>query len=358
MPFGTIASVIAWHRVGGAIRDITEALFKVAVLRYVDDKFGAAKIGFWWHGGRCVSFISMLIGFPCNEEKSESNAETMVVLGAECTKLRTGMDKDKQWHYACQRKAHEVPGRGGTSRAGRVHGRWPGKQNGGSKLLRSVSSRRQGWQGTVKPFYAQQHQPRPYLTFRMRLALTFWKHYYKMDHKAVRWAFGINRRQVQMWTDASGEGEIMAAVLKLPGETQQEDVWLVTSIKMPEFVKNQLHYREDHQIGIQEALGIVLGLTTFQRELNDTLLLDFQDNVGVLGAVLKGSSGCLELNIIVNHIWVQVAQNKIGLHLARVESKANIADGPTRGRWDLLQKLGAERRQPQWPNWLKALWNC
>ncbi len=42
-PFGAIGSVHAWERVGAALTHIARVYLKLAVLRYVDDKFGPER---------------------------------------------------------------------------------------------------------------------------------------------------------------------------------------------------------------------------------------------------------------------------------------------------------------------------
>ena len=62
-----MASVLAWNRIAAALVELTETLFKVAVLRYVDDMFGCSKEGLVWDAGRCVTFVADLLGFPCDQ---------------------------------------------------------------------------------------------------------------------------------------------------------------------------------------------------------------------------------------------------------------------------------------------------
>ena len=42
-PFGAVASVHAWERVGAAIAHIARKFLKIAVLRYVDDLFAPER---------------------------------------------------------------------------------------------------------------------------------------------------------------------------------------------------------------------------------------------------------------------------------------------------------------------------
>ena len=51
------------------------------VARYVDDFFGISKDEVSWTGGVCLSLLSKLCGFPCDEDKSADGMLAMVVLG-------------------------------------------------------------------------------------------------------------------------------------------------------------------------------------------------------------------------------------------------------------------------------------
>ena len=51
-----------------------------------------------------------------------------------------------------------------------------------------------------------------------------------------------------------------------------------------------------------------------------------------------------------------VAWLRVDVAFVRVESKANVADGPTRDFLDVLVALGAVRLPALLPGWLNALW--
>ena len=70
------------------------------------------------------------------------------------------------------------------------------------------------------------------------------------------------------------------------------------------------------------------------------------DNQGVLNAVLQGRVGADDLNAAVGRLWLDVAEQNIGLHMVRDESLSNIADGPTHQSTELLESLGAEFAPP------------
>ena len=59
---------------------------------------------------------------------------------------------------------------------------------------------------------------------------------------------------------------------------------------------------------------------------------------------------------MIGRTWFEVMRRRIGLRLLRVQSKANIADLPSRKDFVLLKTMGAEEMQPCLPTWLSSLW--
>ena len=118
----------------------------------------------------------------------------------------------------------------------------------------------------------------------------------------------------------------------------------------------QLLRRKDEHIAMREFLAIPLLLSTFGSALQGCLLLLAVDNQGVLGAMVSGRAGADDLNIGIGKLWLMVADAGISLHIVRVESKTNVADGPSRDYLDLLRGLNAEFVEPALPSWVRSLW--
>ena len=95
---------------------------------------------------------------------------------------------------------------------------------------------------------------------------------------------------------------------------------------------------------------------TFKAELTGVLWTAFVDNQGVLHGLLKGSAGADEANAMIGSLWLILARMETALFLQRVESKANIADGPTRHCLDFVSQLDATYRAPQLPSWAFDVW--
>ncbi len=54
--------------------------------------------------------------------------------------------------------------------------------------------------------------------------------------------------------------------------------------------------------------------------------------------------------------WFRCEKFNIAVVFVRVESKANVAGGPTRYRWDDLIALGSHLVEPKLPGFLEDIW--
>ena len=72
--------------------------------------------------------------------------------------------------------------------------------------------------------------------------------------------------------------------------------------------------------------------------------------------LVKGSSLGPELNELVGRMWLHLAKEQVAMFCARVESKSNVADEPTRYNLDWVNNLSAMWTDPVWPSWADAVW--
>ena len=87
MLFGCAAAVLSFHRLRNSFEEMVRKKFMAAIARYVDDCFGAAKVGVRMKGGRVLSQMGELMGIFCDEAKSADDMVEMVVLGISTTIL-------------------------------------------------------------------------------------------------------------------------------------------------------------------------------------------------------------------------------------------------------------------------------
>ena len=107
---------------------------------------------------------------------------------------------------------------------------------------------------------------------------------------------------------------------------------------------------------MQELLAVPLLLATFAGLLQHQLLLVAIDNQGVLGSLLSGRAGADDMNMCIGKLWLDIAASSIGLHVVRVESKSNLADGTTRESLGQLEALNTRFVDPKLPKWVYDIW--
>ena len=204
----------------------------------------------------------------------------------------------------------------------------------------------------VKPLYAQAASPLAYhrLSVWLTFASVWWAEYLNL-RPATKVCADLAKRHAVCWTDAAGVSRWLAAVLFIDGRFH-----FVRCIT-PDCVWVQLLDRGDNQIGAQEMLAVLLFFESFSILLGGAQVTLYVDNQGVLGSCVKGSSDGPEINLCVGRLWLHIAFLCCEVVFVRVESKANVADGPTRDDLTLLQDLSASESQAKLPGWLRDLWS-
>ena len=101
----------------------------------------------------------------------------------------------------------------------------------------------------------------------------------------------------------------------------------------------------------------MLALGTWPEVFKEVLWTAFIDNSGALHALVHGTLLAPEANEIVGRPWLNVAAQQVALFSQRVESKANIADGPTRHDLSEVSKLGSTFLEPCMPAFIDKVWH-
>ena len=107
---------------------------------------------------------------------------------------------------------------------------------------------------------------------------------------------------------------------------------------------------------VLEALAVIVGAHVFAMQCREAYLTIFVDNQGVLHSFIGGSSRQPETNLMIAQFWLHMAALGCEVRFVRVESHANIADGPTRSCLTWLEMLGARELSVSWPLWLRDVW--
>ena len=100
--------------------------------------------------------------------------------------------------------------------------------------------------------------------------------------------------------------------------------------------------RDNDQINVRELLSVVLAVKTFEKDLRGRLWFHWCDNDGITHAMIHGSATSGDINNITGNNWLDIANLRAGMHIERVESAANIADGPTIDFMVQVNRLGAQ----------------
>ena len=118
----------------------------------------------------------------------------------------------------------------------------------------------------------------------------------------------------------------------------------------------QLKDRLDQNIGIQECLAVILGCFAWFEDLAGVAITIYVDNEAVRYSLIKGTSKSPEVAAISARFCQLVATQRWGVLIRRVESKANVADGPFRKHWDVIREIHVEWARPVMPRWVFDLW--
>ena len=142
-----------------------------------------------------------------------------------------------------------------------------------------------------------------------------------------------------IYTDASSISEIIAAVAFKGTPAGFKSASEAFSAKVPSVWKHQS--RCANRIYGFELLAPVASLWTWRKELAGKKVIIFIDNNAALSALIRGDSVSGISAALVATFWFIAQEANIWTWLARVRSKLNIADLPTRYQKILTQNKPA-----------------
>ena len=154
-------------------------------------------------------------------------------------------------------------------------------------------------------------------------------------------------------TDAAGASRLIAAAVCGP-----HGLFFVRA-KVPDWLWCQFLPCRGNQIGVQEALAVWLLVTDFKKLLGGALFTLYVDTDEFRLHISKVPPIRLQYT---PEGYLLVFRSREHLHpmISRVESTANLADGPTRPDdvgCSLLRELGAAELPAYLPGWLANLWH-
>ncbi len=317
--------------------------------RYVDDFLGCSKAGLVFTGGKCMDVMLGLCGLAPDAKKSEDGKRLMLALGhwvhADVAKrtVLTRLDEEKaqRWSLALEDILEED--RCDAAIASKFAGRF--------SWTVTMQADKVG-RAYIRGWYAAAHAPLPGGKLRVwhRFGCYWWLQYLHRRPVAEHMPWGMCRRHARIWADAAGETRWLAAVLWLDG------VFYWTRWRCDDALWSQLLHRLDHNIGTQEMLAVILALYTWMDLLDGVVVTIYTDNEGVRYSLISGTSRLPEVALSAARFWQLATDRRWGILIRRVESKSNIADGPTRDNLKLVRKLVATWSVPALPEWAFDLW--
>lgn len=145
-------------------------------------------------------------------------------------------------------------------------------------------------------------------------------------------------RRAVMWTDASLEWYWCEKKRKYVERGR-----LGVCVRLPDG-RLQYHWcwseNKGYSIQFYELEALQIGLKHFGKDLKNCFLLIFIDNTSAQGGLVKGYSRSRSCNEIISAIWLELAALSASSWVERVASSVNIADGPSRGVFDEVERLG------------------
>ena len=128
-------------------------------------------------------------------------------------------------------------------------------------------------------------------------------------------------------------------------------------MECPRSVWLQLMNRDDGQICSLELLAVLLLVATLPEEVKGKALTVYIENEGVRSSIVSASCKAADHNLVIGKLWELLAVLRSCVDWRRVESKANIADLPSREDeigWS--GRFNATRREPRLPDFLRQIW--
>jgi hypothetical protein len=337
LPFGAVASVHHWNRVGDMIKTLARRLLHLPVCRFVDDYFAVERLELAAHALEVfVRLVRALMGTSAIENRKCDHGNPMAILGVSVCVTQFGFtfvpDEAKVTKWS--RQIAEA------LRTSRLTGGEASKLSGRLSWASQHIFRRVG-RALLYPIYKQKRARHSTINDELRLALTWWLTALQCRKCELRVWRPVATRTCQLLCDARSTPPRVAAFLVIDGCRFYSDA--APPVELMEFLKP----RNDGQITSLEILSIAFGLSTFLAMLRGRNVHVFSDNTSAEHNTSKGRAKSFDHTMIIHSIWSVALEESLGLYVSRVASKDNIADDPSRERYGLVARMGAKRMPPQ-----------
>jgi len=109
------------------------------------------------------------------------------------------------------------------------------------------------------------------------------------------------------------------------------------------------HGAKQQIVGQSELLPCHAARTIWKERLQNRRIVLYVDNEAARFGLIKGTRPTLDSAWIINEYWTAEAENETTTWVDRVPSASNCADGPSRGRFDILTGTPLTIRQIEAP---------
>ena len=338
LPFGAVAAVYGWERVGAALTGILKKKVGIPFFRYVDDLFTALPDALAKQARKSLEDIIEACGFALAPGKTEGPSDSLTILGIlvaigqEGINLRPDPEKAKKW--IGELNAALLGDELTTGEARKLVGRLNfatstlfGKV--GKAHLRPIYHR--AYANTSKQ--AQPHSSRLYPS--LRKSLKWWRRLLSMPTLNVDINFHQQARPIRiLYTDATGHGNLGFAIY----DKDTKNLKWGASVT-PQWLCARLQKRET-QVNAHELIAAHWGLSATRDLIEGAVVYLFIDNTAAQSIAQKGASRKNDLNHIAGSLWLLAASLRVNLQVRRVPSKLNASDPPSRGKTPPLASAG------------------
>ena len=333
-PFGAVASVHAWHRLGAAVQCILANLFLVVYARYVDDLFSLDEVeqpdlvsDFIGPTGTATlarQVIQELLGWELDAEKAVTNANVFVALGVQIEYVdrsqtmifRVTEERAAKWRVEIQ--GYLLSQRMLPSQARKL----AGKLSWGASYVFGRGAR-----VYLVPLFYHASRSSRCLSKRLQATLKWWLCF--LESVPVRRipSSPVPSVVLTLYADATGCGTVAWVAMGLSKRVFSREF-------VPEPLRQWVQQRQQ-QIATWELVPALCAVWYFLRSPARLSACHLQINLFIdsnvaLDTLLRGTSRQSDWNDLVAGIWFEAAAQAALLLAWRVPSKLNLADAPTR----------------------------
>jgi len=348
LPFGAASAPYLFTRVAHALVEIARKILKIPMQHYLDDFWGLAPKSIAHIHFEAFGRLMTLLGFPTKPEKNLEPTQAGPLLGVWLS--------FPKGHIAFGTQAARIKSLvqdiSEILRADRLSVGFASKLAGRLNFAGSTMTGKLG-RAYLYPLYKYAsgggHRYRNFsqtLTQQMRHALEWWRT--ALSSAPIRAFTPVHKRSIwELWTDAAlvphGVGAVLA---RSEADPRTPRFRQAIGERGLEAWKNWLPPAEvsERVIYQLELLAVLWAILHWKKQLRGGALRLWIDNEAARFALIGGYSSNPWAARIVSEIWVQLAVHDIFFYVERVPTKENIADGPSRNEYELIERLGIPRK--------------